>query len=771
MNYSNIIYAFDIETTTNENHITSHYLSNFVSVDFGLLRNEPAEILDNISAPFFCRTADDVNDFLIKLNNKAEKQNTKFLIFVHNFSYEFDFLIKNVKFFYENFKNENALFIKSRIPLFVKIENLEFRCSYKLLNKSLKRLGDELNYPKKEIDYKTEYYSFSDLPQIEYDYNERDTRLTLFAILQECKKWEWIKSTKDIPLTSTGFTRKNNLKINSRENTRTFASICKYQKELTIEQINFLEKCFSGGYNHCNPLFYAKPLQNCASFDIISSYIDTILHRYYPHNFKKCQSNELAFFNRICKNNNGSFFDKIKNYQNPFEISFLATLTLENVKVKKLRNDNVILPISASKCDELKSFTLDNGRIYSAESLTICCNEVDFFIFQQFYDFTVKNVYNLYYTTSHSTIGDYVITATKKYLQEKSTLKFVIHKLKKAGEITVDDFICTKTNKLIYDKQFIVNLLQNSNMPELLDGLYRESKSKLNAQYGINVQKLLNPLIEYDREVDDFIVTQATKIESKRLLRDFISGIYITAYSRLNLFCFGLFLINNTNSVLVYSDTDSWKVWGDLENAIKYCNEYNKIIEQYVHNSENYNIGYFDFEDEKIINNFCSLGCKKYIVDEDKEIISTIAGINKKQTSTALTELYKSLDYDFNLLCDIAFSPSTVFDYSVTKKLSSKYNNNEYNETVTDCNGKSGIIKGKNMVELCETDFTLMNNDSKSVNAYIRHCELLQNKNFNIIPTLIYRDKNGKISYKYLENLDNLRLYKTQDHNFDDFMN
>ena len=64
----------------------------------------------------------------------------------------------------------------------------------------------------------------------------------------------------------------------------------------------------------------------------------------------------------------------------------------------------------------------------------------------------------------------------------------------------------------------------------------------------------------------------------------------------------------------------------------------------------------------------------------------------------------------------------------------------------------------------------LMNNDSKSVNAYIRHCELLQNKNFNIIPTLIYRDKSGKISYKYLDNLDNLRLYKTQDHNFDDFM-
>ena len=100
MNYSNIIYSFDIETTTNENHITSHYLSNFVSVDFGLLRNEPAEILFNISAPFFCRTADDINDFLIKLNNKAEKQDTKFLIFIHNFSYEFDYLINNVKFFY-----------------------------------------------------------------------------------------------------------------------------------------------------------------------------------------------------------------------------------------------------------------------------------------------------------------------------------------------------------------------------------------------------------------------------------------------------------------------------------------------------------------------------------------------------------------------------------------------------------------------------------------------------------------------------------------------
>ena len=79
MNYSNIIYAFDIETTTNENHITSHYLSNFVNVDFKLLRNESAEILSNISAPTFCRTAEDINNYLVKLNEQTQSQIAKYL--------------------------------------------------------------------------------------------------------------------------------------------------------------------------------------------------------------------------------------------------------------------------------------------------------------------------------------------------------------------------------------------------------------------------------------------------------------------------------------------------------------------------------------------------------------------------------------------------------------------------------------------------------------------------------------------------------------------
>lgn len=199
-------------------------------------------------------------------------------------------------------------------------------------------------------------------------------------------------------------------------------------------------------------------------------------------------------------------------------------------------------------------------------------------------------------------------------------------------------------------------------------------------------------------------------------------------------------------------------MYGDIDRVIKVTKQYNNFVERYVHNSKDYNIGYFDFEG--VYSHFCTLGCKKYVVENDDKIKITIAGISKK-TSQPLTELYNSIDNDFDLFCYIAFSPCTIYDFSITGKLCTKYNNDLYNMAVIDENGKTGNINGRNMVELVPSDYILMNILKPSTKQYIDHFTKLQNKYINFFPTVIYRNCDGVVTYKVLENWkDELKIYK-----------
>ena len=758
--YSDVIYAFDIETTTTE-HIVSHYLSNFQSVDFKHnLHKSTNDIISAISSPTFCRSNNDVNNFLVKLSSLAEVNEEYVIVYVHNLAYEFSYLVNNIDFVRDNYDNDNALFIKPRIPLFFRVGNIEFRCSYKLLNKSLKALGENLGYKKLDIDYQANWYSFSTLPTQEYEYNERDVKLTLLAIIKECSNWSWISSVNDIPLTSTSFTRKNNKKINNNTNTRMWAGMCNYQRFYDNNYIDFIERVYSGAYTHSNALVTGVPLENVASFDIVSSYIDTILHRYYPHYFVKYSGrHKLEYLKWLIKFNGGDYIDKIKNYQQPFVKSFMASVKLVNVKAKKLKNNNLILPISFSKCIDFAGVKLDNGRIYRADMITIDICEIDYYIFTLFYDFELVDCFELHYTKYHKPLPPYVTDSTRQYLHEKSTLKKIIYNFEHGMDIVPDMFYNEQKQDFIYDDDTInaICSLEHEAQEQTLNDNYRASKNKLNAQYGINVQKLRTPNITYDIESDECTATLPDGVQAKVLYRDFVKGLYITAYSRLNLFCFGLYIIDRTDTTLVYSDTDSWKVYNDIDNVINVANEYNCFIEQFVHNSNDYNIGYFDYEET--YNHFCTLGCKKYIIEKNGKIKITIAGVSKA-TGKPLTELYQSLDCDFELFCDIAFSPCTIYDFNITNKLCTKYNNDLYNVKVTDENDKNGMIKGRNMVELVPSDYVLMNYYKPSVKQYIEHYTALQGQYIHLLPTLIYRDSSGAVTYKVLDDLTDLKLYK-----------
>lgn len=751
-NYSNRIYGFDIETSTTPTHNVVHYLScfNYLDIENG-----------QTGEPFFCRTYQDINNYLINLNNEAEKENKTYICFIHNLAYEFDFLIKNVDFVKNNFNNENSLFIKSRIPLFFRCKNIEFRCSYKLLNNSLKNIGELIGFKKLEIDYTNKYYPFSELPEIEYKYNARDVELMLRAIYNEFNNWEWLKTVNDLPYTSTSLTRKNNKFINSKKNKNYLTAYCNYQKKFTKDFIEFLEHIFSGGYTHSNAFYTGKVLKNVYSFDLISSYPAVMLLKKFPKFFKLYRGKyKVNYLTKIFKNNI-NYYKNNKDYSQPFEYAFLCTVVLKNVKAKNI-NNNLILPISFSKCLNWKNVKLDNGRIYKADEIEISVNEIDLYNFYLFYDFDIADCSKLLYTNCFSFLPEFITNSVKSYLYEKSTLKRIIAKIEKNQDLEAIDFFNNLKNDYIYSDDVINNILilDKKEQSHLLKNLYQKSKEKLNAQYGINVEKLLKDEFKYNIEIDEFFTIEKTEITDKVFYRDFLIGLYITAYARFNLFDFGYTLAKNKIQ-LIYSDTDSWKIKGDEKTIFKLLDEYNnKVLETESKNL--YNIGCFDYEIK--YDYFSSLGCKKYITINNNIVTTTIAGISKKNTSENLTLFLRQLNYDYNLFFKIAFNPLTVFDYSITKKLICKYSNNYYNEIVIDENGQQGLVQGVNMVELCESDFILMNNHNTLNKNYIIYCEKLQQRYFDSDPVLIFK-KEDKIYYKYLTNEEfkNLRIYEIKE--------
>ena len=757
--YNNLIYSFDIETTTitdSNPHITDVYLSNFTSMDF---------TTGEINKPLFLRSWNEINDFLYFLNNKA-KDDEKTLIFVHNLGYEFDGLIKNCEFVKKNFNNKNSLFVKSRIPLFIRLDNIEFRCSYRLLNNSIKTIGLNLGYEKLEIDYNKRYFSFSDLPAEEYEYNARDTEIVLRAIYNEKNQWDWLNDINDLPLTFTGFSRKNNQEINSIEDRKLFLKNTMYQKKFKKENIEFLERVYQGGYTHANAFFINKPLKNIHSFDLSSSYPASMLLRKYPKFFKKARLKDeylTEYFKRIIKLNK-----EINSYSRPFKIAFLSKLKIENVKAKKFEK-NLILPISYSKVDEPENVKIDNGRIFEAGSIIIYVNEIDFFLIQQFYDFEIKEVYNLYLTRDYEFLPHYIRNSVEKYLDEKSTLKKIKKKVDNQEELSISDFFNENVGNFIFSKDKIINILKikGDEFKRNIGTLYQKSKEKLNSQYGINCQKLIPVDVSYNPIIDEFQLTQKDYIEEKVLYRDFVYGIYITSYSRLSLFQVAIELLKKKNINLIYSDTDSWKIQGNLDVINDVIDRYNKYVIDNSESNRYYKIGTFDYEGT--YNYFSTLGCKKYINADKKKVYVTIAGINKHTTSENLSILYKDLNYDFSLFCKIAFSINTIYDYSITGKLLTKYyDNNYFKIVVKDENGKSGLINGYSMLELVESDYVLMNSHKISNKIYINHCEKLQNRKFDFENVLIYKNCD-EIQFKYLtiEEVKKLKLYEEINHEFE----
>lgn len=792
LEYNPNIYVTDIETTDIEEGAVL-YLGSMASINLSdnFKNINYSNIEEKARFHGFYRTYNELDEMLIDINNSGYKT----VIFIHNLAYEWTFFYKNSVFCHTTYDDDNSLYTEPNKPLKIACGNIEFRDSARLLNASLRALGERLGYKKLDIDYSEKYFWFSELPEVEYEYNRRDCFLTLLAIVSEYKKYDWICSLEDAlsVYTYTSFTRKNNLKEETI-NKKVFLKSGKQRKESSLsklylaecrrelpdskETVEWLEDLFCGAFVAANPSFVGVPVKRCMSFDFGSSYPASTVQREFPYHFveynaelketvRDLHERNITYNMKYGKIENGLF----RNWRRPVQYYFMAEVVLKDVKIKRFfgkdgknKKSNQMALISESKTDIIKmgwgerihSQTLViNGRVFSAKRLELKATAVDLLAYSLFYDFEIEDCKRLFVASQIRKVHEYLRNTNYAYLNLKANLKPIHAKTEEGKPIDRKEFY--KDGKPIMNEENIEVLmnLQKSNYDEFAEQiheLYMQSKGHLNGQYGINVEKILKDDIHmdwddrlgmmYSSEEADF-----NEIKKKGIMRNFIVGLHITAFSRLSLAIYTYCLFVHTNAYVIYWDTDSIKVHGDEDGVRKVMKQCYELFRRFVKGlDEWYNIGAMD--EEPSYDWFCTWGAKKYIVLEGDSVKCTISGVNKRSGSKMYTYFYHTYcDDNFERLCKMYFRPNVIIDRGVTSKLASIYGNARFDKQVCDKNGTLGWIHEYSGVQLVGADYTILATNSKLNSMFLYQLLKFQKDSWvdprSCYPIWIYKTGSG----------------------------
>ena len=341
------------------------------------------------------RTWDDFKLFLYKLR-QALKGRTM-IIFVHNLSFEFQFLRGILP-----FNSKDVFAVERRKILYATYYCFEFRCSYLLSNMSLELFTRRMQVEKPKLagfDYTKIRYPWSALTDFEIDYATTDVK----ALVSAVKKLLEINNDTlaTLPLTSTGFVRrecKNRMKTYNKEKLEGV--------KINIEEWRILREAFRGGDTHANRYLSSEILENVFSFDRSSSYPDVIVNCKFPMS-KFDRETDISFddFNRLIMRGKACVFRAI----------------LKNIKIIQ---GQPCPYLTVDKCRNLVNYTADNGRILYADYLETTLTDIDFKIMLDMYNFELVAIpvcYFARYDYLHQQIRDMCID----YYQKKTSLKGV----------------------------------------------------------------------------------------------------------------------------------------------------------------------------------------------------------------------------------------------------------------------------------------------------------------------------------------------------------
>lgn len=713
--YNNTIYCLDIETTTfafdKENKCYYYDKEKNLYING---KNELAnkEVFYKCSFMYsFCissinfytgkwqeeykgRTYKDLD---IILNHITKISINTSLIYVHNLSYELSFFINNLDFFKQiDFSNQiddiNAttqfLFLEKNKPLFIRHNNIEFRCSALLTGMSVKTLGSAINLEKLEYDYENVRTPLTSMTNEEWCYNMRDTEIVLKYLYQKIFSLnEYIKTMSDIPLTRTAITRLN-MKANKNINKEvTYTNKngkkvktnlyslwlyeCEKYKANSLEQVKFWNnQLFEGAVVYSSPFKTSIILNKIMSADLCSDYPYQMDVRYFPKNFIEVKNRKTYEFIHITKDL------KIEDLVKPkiSNIYFNAIIKIKNVKARyKFYPFSISKILNISDFRNMYNIEYINGKLIEVkETIEIPITIITYLKLKGFYDFELVDVTYLETTKTLEKSHQYMKNAVIYLAKQKSELKGIVKMIEKTEKYKkyIEKDISDNTIRTL-----INNCTNYTEQLDTINDLYLLSKGDLNAQYGNNAQHLLREIVLYNsNEKEYFKINDDKSYFENKQKTSYIYGLYIPQYAQATILYISYKFLQK-NILPLYIDTDSIKVEYS-ETAKQVIEDYNNIVKSY-ENETTKLYGFGLLEIEFIADKFISLGSKTYLIykekikDDEQHIKATISGL--PNATKIYNEILEQFNGNFEKLVRKCYHYGVIFDKTICTKLSSIY--------------------------------------------------------------------------------------------------
>ena len=644
-NYWNLKCGFDIETTT--------YIDRAYMYIWQIGINNKA---------FYGNTWEEFNDCLNIINcyidylnrQKAKEKHKKefkaqAICFIHNIAFEWQFVRKEI--------NITDVFLKSlREPLYFESNNIKFLDSFQITHMSLAKLAKRYCTTQKmvgDIDY-TILRNSTDgkkLTDKEMKYCENDV-----LILCEFAEYYFNKylSNNELIYTETSIVRHSLKKAFKEQNQITKQDIFEMYPKSFNEYLMYMEFLFNGGWVKSSVDAFGKILSNIKCKDITSSYPAQIAHRYYPvSKFKSIKIDSKQMFNNM-----------LNRY------CCILDVTLFNVKKTTIHS---IISTSKIVNNDTGRILVDNGRIAEIEKVRLLMTELDWDIFNKFYDFDkFKIVINSFKIAVRGKLPSYVVSTMLDAYERKEELKL--------------------QGKDYFNEKCFVNMFY---------GCFVTKIHKFN--YVFKDGSITKELNDYYRQIKSSVLSP-------------FWGIWCTSWARFQ----ELSAVYANADCVVYGDTDSVKGHNMPDD---YFNNYNtEQIEKNKKLCEKYNKN-FDlikelgcWDSEPTYKLFKTIGCKRYIgFDENNKLSVTIAGV-PKGTLEKIVGIKPDKDKKYYADSQKALE---VMDLLKDRqsfsncKTGATYNDNEHSDII---NGE--LMVSKSSVAINNIDFTIK--VSKEYNDYIK---------------------------------------------------
>ena len=373
-----------------------------------------------------------------------------------------------------------------------------------------------------------------------------------------------------IPLTGTGIIRKA-----VKDRIRAKGKLClEFAKQRTrklmpktLKDYQVMSQLlFCGGWAHSYFPAVGRVLQNVVCADLTSDFPAQMCHHDFPAG--------ALIGNRT--------FDEMCAAKH-----WYALVTFYGIKAKYKHS-----LISEHKLLEKVNVTIDNGRVYSADVISVYCTEIDFGNIMQIYDYVECDFSDIHIFTQSKPCTPELIDVMMQQYRRKNELK-------QQGKSGTRE--------------------------------YAESKKFVNGCYGMTATKIYTEDVVFDEKMKDLNGKQTEK-SYKELISDlWLSpwiAIYTTAYARSVLVRF----IKKYPEIIVQYDTDSLYFLDGVEGSeelkadMRAYNAWITAKNRKLFDGDPFfdTLGTWDFDDP--IDKFKCLGAKRYIKQSGDKIKAVCAG-------------------------------------------------------------------------------------------------------------------------------------------------